>query len=1085
MSDPYLLLLKVKPTTTKEKKVKITLPRKTKVIRKTDTRDYDVKDILSRLKQKRMRDKELKPKTKKSKRVKLKRKVVMGVKDSETGEKTEIELEKEKVEEKIKTRKPRERVSKRFDKDLRVPEKEIEIGDELIVERIKPIKDVRIRSSAYYQNNRNIFINFISTLFEPYKIALKEEAKTSGCDKGPDSDFKLLTHQKIVRDYVNTSTPYRGVLLYHGLGSGKTCSSISIVEGFSTTKKIFIMIPASLETNYREELKFCGNLLFRRNQWWEFISYDEHSSKMEALSKMMHVPMPYIKRQKGIWLVNMNKKDNYNLLTPEQKQSLNKQIDTMINNKYHFIRYNGLRNHNLEALKKMYGENPFDNSVIVIDEVHNLVSRIVNKIGRRRKTLSIRLYELLMGAKNARIVALTGTPIVNYPNEMGILFNMLRGYIITYNIPLTIHSTKVVNEETIKKILRRVTTTDYISYKSSTNMLTITKNPFGFINKYTPEKYEGVFLNKRGDMQEKDFINIIKKELAKEDIDIVRRSISTKKNKALPDKLKPFINMFISSKNNIDIELQDQTLLMKRILGLTSYFRSAQEELIPDYDEKKDLIIEKIAMSDYQFGIYQKVRASERKQEKKNAKKKKMMVKTEINEIYNDINSTYRIFSRAFCNFVFPEEISRPMPKEELDLNKNIRSNIDENVFDVKLAQNKDNNIEEAAIEEIKDVTELMTDKTYEGRIKTALRLLNDKADEYLSPKGLERYSPKFYTILQNLLDSKYIGKHLIYSQFRTIEGIGLLSLVLDNNGFARFKIQKNYEGKWLLDMKPEDKLKPKYVLYTGTETREEKEIVRNIFNSNWKVVPSSLKKQVEELGENNIYGEIIKIFMITSSGSEGISLKNVRFVHITEPYWHPVRMEQIIGRARRICSHNDLPEGLRNVKVWLYLMKFTAKQLASGSKELELMDKSKLIGETITTDEALYEISIIKRNLSRKLLKSIKQSAFDCNLHMGEENKEGILCYSPSITNPYKYTYTPSIENTETDIEAEKNVKKITWKGKMLKIKGIKYVLNDNTKDVYDYESFINAQKYGKGQLILKGKLVKNEKGKYMFKKA
>ena len=76
--------------------------------------------------------------------------------------------------------------------------------------------------------------------------------------------------------------------------------------------------------------------------------------------------------------------------------------------------------------------------------------------------------------------------------------------------------------------------------------------------------------------------------------------------------------------------------------------------------------------------------------------------------------------------------------------------------------------------------------------------------------------------------------------------------------------------------------------------------------------------------------GEIIKLFMITASGAEGISLKNTRFVHICEPYWHPVRIEQVIGRARRICSHDKLPEELQTVEVFLYLMTFSKTQLPS-----------------------------------------------------------------------------------------------------------------------------------------------------------
>ena len=42
---------------------------------------------------------------------------------------------------------------------------------------------------------------------------------------------------------------------------------------------------------------------------------------------------------------------------------------------------------------------------------------------------------------------------------------------------------------------------------------------------------------------------------------------------------------------------------------------------------------------------------------------------------------------------------------------------------------------------------------------------------------------------------------------------------------------------------------------------------------------------------------------MITASGAEGTSLRNVRFVHLVDPYWHPVRREQVIGRARRILQ--------------------------------------------------------------------------------------------------------------------------------------------------------------------------------------
>ena len=134
---------------------------------------------------------------------------------------------------------------------------------------------------------------------------------------------------------------------------------------------------------------------------------------------------------------------------------------------------------------------------------------------------------------------------------------------------------------------------------------------------------------------------------------------------------------------------------------------------------------------------------------------------------------------------------------------------------------------------------------------------------------------------------------------------------------------------------------------------------------------------------ENNQNGEVIKTLMITSSGAEGINLKNTRFVHIVEPYWHPVRTEQVIGRARRICSHQDLPPEKRNIKVFMYLMKFSEKQLipasagGTASKELLEKDVSKKDKKTVfSSDQALFEISNMKKEIGNQLLLAIRESS-------------------------------------------------------------------------------------------------------------
>ena len=107
----------------------------------------------------------------------------------------------------------------------------------------------------------------------------------------------------------------------------------------------------------------------------------------------------------------------------------------MIFSKYKFINYNGLRYKSLDEESKNGTINPFDNKIVIIDEAHNFVSRIVNKL-KRPESLAMRLYHFLMSAENCRIILLTGTHIINYPNELGVLYNILRGYIKSFTLKL-------------------------------------------------------------------------------------------------------------------------------------------------------------------------------------------------------------------------------------------------------------------------------------------------------------------------------------------------------------------------------------------------------------------------------------------------------------------------------------------------------------------------------------------------------------------------------------------------------------------------------------------------------------------------
>lgn len=1160
----------------------------------------------------------------------------------------------------------------------------VKIGDTIVNDRLPAPRPLpQIQASEFYMNNRAKFIQYINALFQQYRKEMSSGEGDISCEAlyGGDetASVSLLLHQKIVRDYLNIYSPYRGLLLFHGLGSGKTCSSIAIAEGLKTFKKIVVMTPASLRMNYMEEMKTkCGDLMYKKNQFWEFISTEKNDELVRTLAYILKIDASYIRRHGGAWLVNVKKPSNYEtLLTPSERVRVDQQIDEMIKSKYEFINYNGLRNEKLKSMSDNYTHNPFDNCVIVIDEAHNFVSRIVNKL-KRPTTMAFRLYDFLLRAQNAKVVLLTGTPIINYPNEIAVLFNILRGNIDTwvFTISHTGSSSGAassaplkLNIETFKEIFGMTGSKssgaaarqgkrdfanniglsfDNMEYNTRAKQLIITRNPFGFVRDYdmVTGKYKGVIRKgspydnvpadapaaggagggggsssggaaaagqattaemavsemnmmvrdttstENGIISDAAFEKAIIQKLNDHQIFVVRASTHKQTPAtALPSTLDEFNSMFIEPGT---LQLKNRDLLIRRILGLTSYFRSAQESLLPAYDAEANFHLIEVEMSDHQFAFYSRIRDIERNQEsqmKKNAKKRGTGAAAAAKgkkgaagsgdgagagEIYEDVSSTYRIFSRAFCNFVFPTSIHRPLPNDGSETvskmakaaavgvpDSGVVGNLDETPesFAARIAAalthgtdstggpakkgrkpkassdaaaaaavsaGDENRMDEDMLDAIDngedddddelgggsevvitgdsmrtitadvadsaaaaaagvgvDVSDMTGDRVkpgetskkarvllYKASIAKALRDLKTSSGSYLIPAELATYSPKFLYMLNNIHDPKHIGLHLVYSQFRTLEGIGVFKIVLETNGFSQFKIKQSSVGDWTIDMSPEEQERPCFALYTGTESSEEKEIIRNIFNSKWKNVPKTITDQLSARFTNNMYGEVIKVLMITASGSEGINLRNVRYVHVAEPYWHPVRTEQIIGRARRICSHHDLPEDLRTVDVFLYVMRFSGRQMAADNDDslnIRMNDKSKTDNVTpLSTDQSLYETSNIKARITKQILTAVKESSFDCMLHANTKSKEKLNCYSFGVVNDEeKLAYKPDIKSEEDDKTSKLNKTTKTFSARLIEISGKQYAEDPATHIFYDLEL------YNMGNMVERGRIV------------
>jgi hypothetical protein len=203
----------------------------------------------------------------------------------------------------------------------------------------------------------------------------------------------------------------------------------------------------------------------------------------------------------------------------------------------------------------------------------------------------------------------------------------------------------------------------------------------------------------------------------------------------------------------------------------------------------------------------------------------------------------------------------------------------------------------------------------------------NSLKKEHLQMQYIANYSIKFCKIMNKLNKSK--GPVFIYSNFKEEGGMKSFIKFIEYHGW------KNYMS-FGVGIK-------RYCIWSGDETQKTKEEIKYMFNN-----------------KSNEYGDDIKIILGTPSIKEGISLLRVQQVHILEPYWNMSRLLQIIVRAIRFCSHNDVPKNKRIVSVYLYLATYHNKE---------------------TVDNYIWAIAKKKNKLINQFEKVLKESAIDCQL--------------------------------------------------------------------------------------------------------
>ena len=837
---------------------------------------------------------------------------------------------------------------------------DIEIEDIKVDNKIIDDFSIIDEKDKYMSFQRKAFIKWINDTFYKNIISVTK-------------NNNLKIYQNFVKEYLSINTPYRGLLVYHGLGTGKTATAISAAEGLSVNMKITTLLPASLETNFVNEVKKFGEELFDENSKnWLLITEDELLDDIDLRTKLFdryNVTMDIINKiynkankvtsgkiNKGIWVIadteelkerkkqidiEKNKlkesdKSEYEIQEDNEKKYINIQITQYIKLKYNFIHYNPfpkVKTTNIEQFKYktdedksiLYEDNvdeeqktdnakivkkledklqeniekyninsPFYNEVIIIDEIHNFVRQIINNSGPSRV-----FYEWIMNSKNIKLICLSGTPIINKPCEIAVLFNMIRGMTKQYNFIVNTgdESSEIldklktvfyekntsINQINVSKISGKVclsftgndTRFESILDPDNNYIYTIKHNEHNF-EEFIGEIFDGLnklFGKEKIIPSESQFKKLPDTELA----NIIRGNerVFDKVTKKVFNLYRPlftinyegididltnndkFMEYFFNDSN--DIPTIKKTLLKRMLLGLISYYpidRSSittmPEIIMPtndkynEYNISEKIQIELCEMSAIQFNKYEGVWLSE----------KERAIRMNNKKMYSDTNFDYNIRTRQACNMVYNNDKFRQ---------------------DVRDKSNDDIRKEK--------------DAEYKSLTDGGVLIMNE---------GLEEYSPKFNKILNNLskfVDSsdKPTGKILFYSEFRSDAGSEIFEVILNANGYKRYDPNDTNKGPAL-----------RYTFITGEEKDEERKANQKAFN------------EVE-----NKTGEFIQIMIISGAGAEGISLTCVRQVHILEPYWNYVRIDQVFGRAIRMNSHSELPPDDRTVEQYLYISSF------------------------------------------------------------------------------------------------------------------------------------------------------------------
>ena len=493
-----------------------------------------------------------------------------------------------------------------------------------------------------------------------------------------------------------------------------------------------------------------------------------------------------------------------------------------------------------------------------------------------------------------------------------------------------------------------------------------------------------------------------------------------------------FSKIFVDKSMGIkSLNEKSKNMFQRRIMGLVSYYKPGS--IYGVYAKKITNHID-VEMSDYQTNKYNYWEDYENEIAKK----------AKLNSYESN---TYKQYIRRASNFAFPyisdivNNESRPKASTFQISNRLLEKINDGNLESDEITDNEKGYIK--MIEFYKKEAEKYFDNIYEKDKKTKNNIENDiknfkkyetfeeynknEKDKSELIKTLTKYSCKYIAFIFYAFKSD--GPIICYMNSIILEGLTMLKLYLKYFGYNK------YDNK-----KAKDYFK--YGDFTGDADKKERDLVQKI-----------------EQDKDNVNGKLIKIIFFSSAGAEGITLYNIRQIHIIEPYWNEARIEQIIGRGIRRCSHKMLPIDDRVVNVFRYNSIKNKKYIEGKSKNI---DDNKLK----TVDNDIENSARNKNNVLESFYDAMKEVAVDCELAKNDNmRKYTYKCFKFNEKNVLDKNPGPAYrEDINEDLKLYNNgsnsLNSYSVRTKVIKINGITdsgdkqfYWYCVETGTIYDYE--------------------------------